>query len=276
MKKHQLLRLTASLYGKPHLISKEGFEVISQYLRSRNEGLMSIDNAGAEEPKKMNSVGRVAVIDVMGPLTYRSTGWEALCGGMSYESLVASVNEALAAGHDTIVLNVDSGGGEAYGCFEAADEMRAAVDAAGAKLYGYIDGTAASAAYGLICVCDEVIANPYARAGSIGVLIALYNDSEQLKQEGIERIFITDGEQKVPFAADGSFREEFLADLQDGVSRLGNEFRNHVAKHTGLSVSDLKDTQARVFDAAKALELGLVNKIMTRSQFVDYVTNKEN
>lgn len=278
MKKHQLLRLTASLYGKPHLISKEGFESISQYLRARNEGLISFDHTETDVKRadEIKAVGSIGVIDIMGPLTYRSSGWEALCGGMSYEMLVEETRELLDAGCKTIVMNIDSGGGEAYGAFEAADEVRAMADEAGAKLYSYIDGTAASAAYAIACVSDEVISNPYGRAGSIGVLIALYNDSEHLKQEGYERIFITDGEQKVPFAKDGSFREEFLEGLQESVTNLGDSFRAHVSKYTGLSTEALKDTQARVFDAEQALSLGLVNKIMTRNEFVSYVTKKDN
>lgn len=277
MKAHQLARLTASLYGKPHLISKEGFETISQYLRMRNEGLLSFEKANADQEgrKELSKVEDIGVIDVFGPLTYRSSGWEALCGGMSYALMIEKTQELLAAGCKTIVMNIDSAGGEAYSCFESTDEVRAMVDQAGAKLYAYIDGTAASAAYAIACAADEVVINPYGRAGSIGVLIALYNDSEALKMNGYERIFVTDGEQKVPFAKDGSFREEFLEGLQESVSNLGDAFRAHVSKHTGLTTEALKDTQAKVFDAKQALELGLVNKIMTRSEFVSYITEKD-
>lgn len=278
MKKHQLLRLTSSLYGKPHLISKEGFESVTQYLHARNKGLISFDSEETDviRAEELSTAGKIGVIDIMGPLTYRSTGWEAMCGGMSYEMLVEKTTALLDAGCTSIVMNIDSGGGQAYGAFESANEVRALADAAGAKLYAYVDGMAASAAYAIACVADEVVCNPYGSAGSIGVLVALYNDSKALEQEGVERIFVTDGEQKVPFAADGSFKQEFLDDLQSSVSKLGDSFRAHVAQHTGLSTEDLKNTQAKVFDAEEALKLGLVNKIMTRNEFASYVTQKEN
>lgn len=277
MKAHTVHRLLSSLYGKPHLASKELFREVSAYLSARNAGLLNFDDNDVEDkPAELKSENGVGVISIRGPLTYRTTGWEAMCGGFSYEMLVAQTEEMLAAGATSIVLDVDSGGGEAYGCFESTDMVRQMCDEAGAKLYGYIDGHACSAAYAIICACDEVAINPYGEAGSIGVLIALYNDSEHLKNEGIERIFITDGTEKVPFAENGSFKQEFLDDLQTKCSRLGDEFRNHVSKYTGVSVEDLKATNAKVFSAQDALSLGLVNKIQTRAEFVSYVADKHN
>lgn len=276
MNKHKLLRLTASLRNRPHLISKEAFQEIETVLNARNTGLLDISGSkDAAKQKEKPVAGDIGVISIQGPLTYRSTGWEGMCGGFSYEMLLDQAEELIASGVKDIVLDVDSGGGEAYGCFEATDELRKMCDAAGVKLTGYIDGSACSAAYGIICACDEVVINPFAQAGSIGVLIALYNDSKALEQAGIQRTFVTDGTDKVPFADDGSWREGFLADLQARVAELGDAFRAHVAKYTGLSTKDIKDTQARVYSAQDALSIGLVNKIMTRSEFVDYITSKK-
>jgi len=278
MKAHKLQRLLSSIYGKPLLISKSGFQSVSSYLNSRNAGLMTFPEGGKEEAKLVPSfdsgVG-IGVLTMQGPLTYRTSGWEAFCGGYSYEMLLEQAEEMIEGGVKTIIIDCDSGGGEAYGCFESADELRKMCDENDVRLYGYIDGSACSAMYGIICVCDEVIANPMADVGSIGVLIALYNDSKALEMEGYERIFITDGTDKVPFDSDGQFRDSFLEDLQKRVSELGDEFRNHVAKYTQLSVADLKNTQARVYSAQDALSMGLINKIQTRSEFVSYVLSNQ-
>jgi len=275
MPKHSLLRLAAEkVWNRPHLISKEGFQAISSYLHTRNAGLLDFpDNEPKAVQPTFDSNAGIGVITIRGPLSYRTTGWEAACGGFSYEMLTEQASEMIAAGVKTIVIDADSGGGECYGCFESTNELRAMCDAAGVKLYGYIDGHACSAMYAIICACDEVVINPFGEAGSIGVLIALYNDSVALKQEGIERVFITDGASKIPFDAEGDFREEFLADLQTRVTELGDAFREHVSKYTGLSTSVIKDTQAKVYSAKDALALGLVNKIMTRSEFVSYITD---
>jgi ClpP class serine protease len=273
MNNHKLLKITASLKNKPHLISKEAFDTIQTYLASRNAGMMTFTD-DQEENSTFESVGDIGVIQIRGPLTYRTTGWEAYCGGYSYEMLLDSVTQLAAKGVKTIVLDCDSGGGEAYSMIETTDEIRSICDANDIKLFGYIDGSACSAMYGIVCSCDEVVANPQAEVGSIGVLICLYNDQKALEQAGYERTFITDGTDKVPFADDGSWREGFLEDLQQKVTKLGDEFRSHVSKYTGLSVEDLKNTQARVYDAQTALEMGLVNSIMTRSDFIDYVLTR--
>src|SRR5687768_303677 len=194
MKAHTLHRLLSSLYGKPILISKESFQAVSGYLHSRNVDLMKFEGDAKTEdasPTFDASTG-VGVLTIRGPLTYRTSGWEALCGGYSYEMMLEQATEMVAEGVKCIVIDADSGGGEAYGCFESANELRKLCDENGVKLFGYIDGHACSAMYAIICVCDEVTINPYGEAGSIGVLVALYNDSEHLKQEGYERIFVTD------------------------------------------------------------------------------------
>lgn len=269
MKAHTLHRLLSSLYSKPLLISKEGFQSISSYLNSRNAELLDIpDDKDIVAEPSMDVNSGIGVITIRGPLTYRTTGWEMLCGGYSYEMLLEQAAQMVDAGVKKIVLDVDSGGGEAYGCFESVDELRKMCDDAGVTLHGYIDGHACSAAYAIICACDDVSINPYGEAGSVGVLICLYNDSKHLEQEGYERVFVTDGTEKVPYAEDGSFRKDFIKDLENKVAQLGDAFRMHVSKYTGMSVEDVKNTNAKVFSAKDALALGLVNKIQTRAEFI--------
>lgn len=276
MKAHAVHRLLASLYNRPHLVEKTTFIAATDYLKARNAGLMSFDAEDMEATEKdtFDSDIGIGVIDIFGPLTYKPTMFQALCGGCSYEDILDQAEDMIESGVKTIVLNCDSGGGEAYGCFESADELRKMCDDSGVALSAYIDGMACSAMYAMACVADEVVCNPYAEAGSIGVLIALMNDSEAMKQAGIDRTFITDGSEKVPYAADGSFREGFIEDLQARVSELGDSFRQHVSKHTGLSEDELKATNAKVYSAKDALALGLVNKIQTRSEYITYIADK--
>lgn len=278
MNSHKLLRLAASLRNKPHLISKEGFREIESYLSARNAGAalpFPDDSEDVEIQPELEDQAGIGIITIRGPLTYRTSGWEAWCGGFSYEMLLDQAEELIEAGAKTIIIDADSGGGEAYGAFESADELRKMCDDNGVELLGYIDGCACSAMYALICVCDEVVINPFGEAGSIGVLICLYNDSKMLEQVGIERTFVTDGDDKVPFADDGTWREGFLEDLQERVVELGDAFRAHVSKYTGISTDDIKATQAKVYSAQEALSIGFVNKIMTRSEFVDYVISQK-
>jgi ClpP class serine protease len=277
-KPHSLLRLTSRLHGVPHLVTPQLFNNITAYLSTRNAGMMLLptdQGDSQEEPDDLDDIMSVGVIDIMGPLTYRTTGWEAECGGCSYEMILESAEDMIEGGVTCIVMRMDSSGGEAYGIFETGNQLRQMCDEADVELIAYVDGMSASACYALACVADEVICNPYGEAGSIGVLISLMDESKALANEGLKPIFISAGDEKIPYAADGSFRQEFLDDLQEKVDVLYDAFAAHVSTYTGLSVADVKATQAKVFMADEAMSLGLVNKIMTNSEFVDYIAGKQ-
>ena len=276
MPSRSLFRLTQRVYNTPHLITPQAFNTILDYLETRNtagvELVTDAEYASAQEDKPYaNGLG---VLRVDGSLTYKPV--MTLCGevGTSYQSLVAQVEEMAEAGVKTIVMEVTSGGGEASHVFQACEDIRAIVDAHGIKLIGYADTYAASAAYALIAVCDEVVANPSASLGSIGCVVALMDMSKAYEQAGLKRIFITSGENKVPFAEDGSFKKEFLDEVQESVNKLNAQFATHVSKYTGLSVDSIMGLQAGIFDADEALELGLANKVMTNKEFAAYVAKQ--
>lgn len=273
MKPHSLFRLTQRVYNTPHLITPQAFNVILDYLDTRNEvGIAANwDEPEASAPQEKPYANGLGVLRVDGSLTYRPV--MSMCGevGTSYQSLVAQAEEMAEAGVKTVVMEVTSGGGEASHVFECANEIRAIFDAYGIKSVGYADTMAASAAYALISICDEVIANPSADVGSIGCVVALADLSKAYEKAGVKRIFITSGESKVPFAEDGSFKQEFLDDIQESVDKLNAEFAAHVSKYTGLPVDTIMGFQAKCFDADVALDKGLVNRLMTTKEFAAYV-----
>lgn len=277
MPTHSLLRLTAAIYNKPHLITADAFNVVLDYLESRNDvGIVKAnwreDEAPAQEDIRPRA-GGVGVLRVDGSLTYKPL--MTMCGevGTSYQSLVAQVEEMAESGVKTVVMEVTSGGGEAGHCFETAREIRELCDDYGINLIGYADTYAASAAYALIAVCDEVIANPSASLGSIGCVVALMDTSKAMQMAGLKRIFVTSGESKVPFAEDGSFKKEFLEEIQEEVDRLNNEFAEHVSFYTGIPVDDIKSLEAKMFSAEDAVGRGLANRVMTTRQFAAYVAD---
>lgn len=275
---HKLRRLSESILDKPQLIYAPKFKEIAEYLEKRSAAdddwwddqdepaLESEDAASDELPYE--------VIRLHGPTTYRTSGWEALCGGASYQSILSQMQAICNDGKKkTVLLDVDSGGGEAYRCFETGVELRNMADQNGVRLIAYVDGIAASAAYALTSVCHEVIANPDAEAGSIGVVVRLVNNSKQLQDAGIDVSYITAGADKVPFKADGQFKESFLEDLQSKIDVLYTEFVSHVSKYRSMDPDAVRNTQARMFTAADAKDLGLVDQLMTGSEFQTYLNN---
>ena len=265
-------RLTTDLFNRPHLISAEAFSAITSYLELRNAGMLSqVETVSADMDKPAN-VGKIGLINIHGSLTNKPV--ESLCGatGTSYAGLVNQMDELIQAGCERIVFDISSGGGEAFNCFQTADAIRKMADDNGVKLISYVQDCAASAAYALCVLSDEVVCHPQGQVGSIGVLIALMNNSKAIEQAGYTRTFVTAGANKIPFDADGNFRDEFIAGLQEQVNELYGEFVAHVSKYTGLSTEEIKATEASMFRANKALELGLINSIMTNEEFAEYLS----
>lgn len=273
----KLLRLTERIYNTPHLMAPASLENAVRYLQTRNEGgVVELAIAGGQkldsDEVTYNPDTQMGVISIDGPLTYIE--YHGMCGetNASYQQIKEEFDAMLLAGAKTVVFDCDSPGGEAYGCFETAAYLRKTADENGVKLVGYVDGIAASAAYGLMAAMHEVVMNPMAEAGSIGVVVQLMNTSKMEKNLGIERQYIYAGDSKVPFNDEGEFTEDFLADIQSRVDSLYQEFTGFVADMRGIDVDLVKQTQAKVFSATKSVELGLADEIMTREDFFEYLS----
>lgn len=271
---HKVMRISKDILTKPQLITPQKFEEIAEYLENRNNSsnfsLESFPREREDQGYLYEGNDKTGVLKIYGPLSYREpTGIEALCGDVvSYESLLREGKKLCENPLiENIILDVDSGGGQAYRCFSTARQLREMCDAAGKKLIAYCDGMAASAAYALACVAHEFIINPDAEAGSIGVVVRLVSNNRALKDNGIDITYVQAGESKTPYDEDGNFKEDFLGDLQNRVDKLYNNFVTHVANMRNISEEAVRSTEAKVFDADKALELGLVDAIMEAEEF---------
>lgn len=271
-----LIRLTSKLHNTPHLITQDYFNKVLDYLDARNDSSeMSIMGGRVREREELvyDEDRKVGVLSITGPLTYLE--YLPLCGEepTSYQRLESEAAQLIDLGAKTIILDINSPGGEAYGCFEAAYAVRAMCDSSGVKLIGYVDGIAASAGYAWACACHELHINPMAEVGSIGVVVCLVNYSKMEKNMGIERRYITYGEEKVPFDVDGNFSAPFIQDIQEKINALGDAFTSHVAEFRGISKESVQGTRAKMFTAEKALVLGLADSVMTRSEFITYLAD---
>lgn len=281
---HKIFRWAAqTVYNTPHLITQNQFDFIDEYLSKRNSNDFVFDwkedqreeNPEPEDDECLPEVfGKVGVLEIEGALTYKPV--YTMCGkvGTSYTDLVAGMQYLAGRGVKIVVLDVDSGGGMAYSCFTSANEVRKIADDFGIEIISMIDGTSCSAAYAWTAIADEVIAHPDSQVGSIGCLIALINDTKALEKEGYERKYIAYPKDKVPLDDNGNFTTKFLARLEKSVKELGEQFFSHVSSYTGISEEELLALDGQVFSAKEALDIGLINKIMTQAEFSDYISNK--
>lgn len=227
------------------------------------------------ERKGINPDTMVGTIDIKGTLVNRAGQTQACVELTSYERIKSQFQAQVDEGVKTVVFQLDSGGGEAYRLFGSANAVRKIADDNGVKIIAYSDGTTASAAYGWASIADEIIANPNARIGSVGVVIQLYNDSKYLEKLGVERSFVYAGKNKIPFTKDGSFTDDFISSLQESVDKSYKTFTNFIATNRKMTVDAVVETNAKVFDADEALKVGFIDKIMEIEEFEDYMITGE-
>lgn len=272
---HELLRLTTKLCNTPLMVDEAYLDKVMQILEDRNLMKSNLAVVDKVAPRKRQlqyfADNQVGVVDIHGGIT--DIPYQAMCEeeGVSHQSIREEVAQLIKVGAKTIVLDQDSGGGLAHMSFESANYIRNLADENDVKLISYISGSSFSASYVYTAVAHEVISNPSAEAGSIGVRVQLRNASGYMKNLGIEDVYITAGEGKVPFDSEGKFTDEFLADVKDGVLEIYDQFTDHVAMWRGLDKGAVEALGAKTFSTKKALSNGLVDKVMTLEEFKSYL-----
>lgn len=273
---HELFRLLDSVYNTPHLVTESALHPIVEYLQQRsNNSFAIVAEAKTAEKVKAEKLGTIGEIHMDGVVTYKPV--MGLCGptGTSYQGILEQAAELIDSGVDTIIMVHNSPGGQAQHCFSSVQEFREMCDEAGVKWISYIDTLSASASLAWSVAADETIIHPSASTGSVGCVLALMDKSKMMANMGIKPVYIASTPGKTPFQNDGSFSEEFLAEMQEDVTRLGNQFAEHVASYTGLPVESVLAMNAKVYHADAALEQGLVTAIMDHKQFAKYMADKQ-
>ena len=291
------LTLARQVFNTPQLILADDLQNIAQYLVNRANGVeleqtkqdkdlvkqpsleqlasYSNDDEKQRYHKRLGITndGKRANLEIVGTLVAKAGEIDADCMELtSYEKLFNTFQLQVKEGVEELVLHVDSGGGSAFSCFEMAQEVKSLAVANNIKIYAFVDGLSASAAYAWTSIADEIVARKNSEIGSVGVVVQLVNNSKMLENIGLTRTFIYNGSQKVPFQADGDFSPQFLASTQKKVDKTGLDFHTFISKNRNMSVEDVIATQAEVFDTADALRVGFIDKVMTKAEFFnDYL-----
>lgn len=208
----------------------------------------------------------VALITVEGTLVNRGAYIGAASGLTSYEGVTAQF-AAAAADPDvkTILLDLDSPGGEAGGAFELADFVHAIAQEK--PVVALVNALAASAAYAMASGATRIVTTPSGVAGSIGVVMLHLDQSKQLEKMGVAPTLIYAGGHKVDGNPFEPLPEAVRADLQAEVDQLYTMFVATVARgRPGLSEDAIRATQARTYLGAEAVVVGLADDV---GAFVD-------
>jgi signal peptide peptidase SppA len=215
----------------------------------------------APAPDLFREVDGVAIVDVCGPLTHHDefSWW----GGFeSYDAILERVRAALASKCKSLVLCIDSPGGDVAGCFETARAIREEAAAAGKPVFAYVDGMAASGGYALACAATTIAAPETAFVGSIGVIETALDVTAQDAMYGERFTIVTSGARKADGNPHVQISDATIAAIQTDVDSLAAIFFRWVSEARGVSVDEIAALEAGIFHGERALAAKLIDVIV--------------
>ncbi len=204
----------------------------------------------------------VATITIHGELVNRGSWLDAYSGLVSYDALTAALRQAEAdPAVKGILLDIDSPGGEASGCMETADVVRAV--AGTKKVSAFVNGFGCSAAYALAAGCTDITVTPSAMVGSIGVVMMHVDRSAALGKAGLKPTLIHAGAHKVDGHSTAPLADDVRDRLQARINGAYDLFVGSVVSHRPMTDAAVRGTEAGVFMGADAVKIGLADRVGT-------------
>ncbi len=262
-----LSHLASRLIGVPLLMARPRLDAIMSVLGPRLSGGaladVSFDGLGEDDTDEAPAtVPSVSLIRVYGSLVRKSYGLNALCGLTSYDSVKADIKAGLDDPNiKAIVLDIDSGGGEAGGCFDLADFIYAARQVK--PIIAVSNESAFSAAYAIASSASKIYVSRTGGVGSVGVVAMHVDQSKADAAEGVAYQYIFAGDKKVDGNPHAPLSEGAASDLQSEIDRLYGIFCETVARNRGLSVDAVASTQAGLYFGPAAVSAGLADSVGT-------------
>lgn len=223
----------------------------------------------------------VGIIPIVGPIAKRMNLMTNISGGTSSDILQRDIS-AMASDDSikSIILLVDSPGGEVDGTQAAAHAVYAASSRNGGKpIYAIASGVCASAAYWIASAADFIyVADDTTRVGSIGVAATHVDVSKREEKKGIKVTEITAGKYKRIASEHEPLSDDGRAGIQAQLDKLYKVFVDDVARNRGVSAEDVLKNMAdgKIFIGKESIDAGLTDGRMNLSDLLSRLISKEN
>jgi ClpP class serine protease len=193
--------------------------------------------------------GSVAVVCISGPLVeHLDPFWQ------SYECIEQDARAAFASEAKSVLLRINSRGGDAAGCMELARTLRQLSEETGKPLVTYADGMMASAAYAIGSAAQEIVCPPTATVGSIGVFEPIIDLTEQDRAAGVKITFVASG--KLKLAGNPYDTTRGLPSLANWTASPGSFYANWL---TGSAQSAVGYPGACPIDTTQTIDVAFQN-----------------
>lgn len=250
------------LASQPWAMLPAMLETLSAIARRENEPVEALEARLGRPLQNARSVslrGNVAVVPVTGPIFRHANLFTQVSGATSLELLARDFTAAADDPQvESIVLDIDSPGGQANGIAEFAHLVRAAKK----PVTAYVGGAAASAAYWIAAAASEVVLAKTAEVGSIGVVVAL--DTE--REPGVVEIVSSQSPKKRPDVTTDAGRSQ----IQARIDTLAQVFVQDVAAYRGVGVDTVmaRFGQGDMLLGADAVFVGMADRVSTLEEVI--------
>ena len=225
----------------------------------------------------IQAVGNLAIVPIQGSMMAKENWMTKIFGIMTYDT-ISNVLASIVAdgGIETVLFDIDSGGGQAKGIDTAGEAIRAAQDA-GLRIVSHTSGTMLSAAYWIGSMADVVAASENAEVGSVGVIAVHQEESERNKKEGVNVTVLRKGEKKALATPYEKLSEEGRKQVEASMERSYQQFIGTVSENRGIPRDFVQDKIATgdVFGSEESLKLGMIDEVIAYNDLVSRYASAE-
>jgi protease-4 len=211
--------------------------------------------------------GNVAVIYIEGAIDKALSDFEVECfGGVDLRDVDQALT--LAENDDRIthvVLSMQTPGGSTIGVSDTAARIAQLTETK--EVHAYCDTLCCSAGMWLASAADMITVSPSAIVGSIGVYVAVLDQSEAMAMDGIKVQLIQAGQFKTMGSSYKPLSESEASELQAGVNRTHAAFKAAITAKRAVPESAM---EGQWYDGQEALSYGVVDAI-TNASLEEYV-----
>jgi signal peptide peptidase SppA len=270
------LRIAELLFNRPLMVSESKLNVILHALGPRFNldmtALPQADLATISDQERSRagykSSGGIGIIGIYGPLMHRVMASDYPSGGpTTYAEIKRAFDLAMVDDSvQSIVLDIDSPGGEVHGAFDLADHI---FQSRGNKLItAVVNESAYSAAYLLASSADRIVIPRTGGVGSIGVIATHADFSRAEDEAGITVTHVYAGSKKADFSPHQPLGDEAHATLQGMVNDTYELFCDTVGRNRRISVKNIKATEAGIYEGKKAVSAGLADEVQAADKAI--------
>lgn len=223
------------------------------------EALQSKLGRKLENTRSVTMRGNVAIIPFSGPVFRHANLFTEISGATSLEVFSKEFSQAVLDDRvETIIIDMDSPGGQVSGISEMAQMIRDSDK----KVVSYVSNLAASAGYWIASAADEVVTANTGMLGSIGVVSTIQTDDDS----GIVKVISSQS----PLKQKDVRTEEGRQQAQNVTDSLADVFINAVAEYRGVTAETVMGNfgQGGVLVGESAVKAGMADRVDTLENLI--------